>query len=229
MEITQLYPNTWSFDEGGVRFFLLAGTKRALLIDSGMTTPNVRALAAQYTSLPLFLLNTHADPDHIGGNAEFSRFYMNPAEGANYYTQQKRTDGELVPVENGDVLDLGDRPLTIITTPGHTPGSIAVLDERNRALFSGDPVQDGNIYMFGPQRDLHAYRLSLEKLNAMKERFDRIYPSHGSLCVSPELIEKLIKGAQQVLDKTAPAEELALHGQRVLRYDVGCAGFYCGS
>ena len=40
MNITQYNENTWIFDEGEVRFFLLTGTKEALLIDCGMQTKN---------------------------------------------------------------------------------------------------------------------------------------------------------------------------------------------
>ena len=50
----------------------------------------------------------------------------------------------------GDIIDLGDRPLKIIDIPGHTPGSIAILDVKNRVLISGDSV-DGNaatLYQF---------------------------------------------------------------------------------
>ena len=58
--IIQMDAQTWIFDEGGVRFFLLTGDKEALLIDSGMETQNARELAQSLTKLPIRLLNTHA-------------------------------------------------------------------------------------------------------------------------------------------------------------------------
>ena len=97
VNINRIDENTWSFEEPGVRFFLLAGRERALLIDSGMQTRNAKELAGELTALPLSLLNTHADPDHIGSNGEFDSFYMNPAEASNYYNSQKRT-GTILPV-----------------------------------------------------------------------------------------------------------------------------------
>lgn len=39
--------------------------------------------------------------------------------------------------KKGDVIDLGNRPLEIIELPGHTPGSIGILDVKTRALFAG--------------------------------------------------------------------------------------------
>ena len=218
--------NTWIFKEGGVRFFLLVGTERALLIDSGMETRNAKELAQELTDLPVSLLNTHADPDHIGSNDEFDRFYMHPAEASNYYNSQKQT-GTIVPVWDGDILDLGDRPLCIITLPGHTPGSIAVLDEKNRRIFTGDPVQDGRIFMFGVQRELHAYRHSLLKLQNYAEVFDEIYPSHGTCPLKPSIIMELHEAAGKILDGQLTGQPGDMFGNPITVYDAGPATFLC--
>ena len=45
MGFEKIFENTYVCDEGGVRFFLLTGEEKALLVDSGMETKNVRALA----------------------------------------------------------------------------------------------------------------------------------------------------------------------------------------
>lgn len=218
--------DTWIFEEEGVRFFLLAGKERALFIDSGMTTENIREMARERTSLPLSLLNTHADPDHIGANKEFDCFLMSPSECSNYYNVQKRT-GNIIPVWDGDGIDLGDRPLRIIAVPGHTPGSIAVLDEKNRRLFSGDPVQDGRIFLFGAQREMHGYRHGLLRLQKYADQFDEIYPSHGTCPVKPELIMKLYDAAGEVLDGKVQGSRIEVFGKPVTAYDVGVATFLC--
>lgn len=228
MEIIQIDPQTWRMEEANVRFFLLAGTQKALLIDSGMQTHNARQIAQSLVPLPVGLLNTHGDMDHVGSNAEFAEFYMNPAEASNYYNTQKRT-GRILPVENGDVIDLGGRRLEILSLPGHTPGSIAVLDVDRRVLISGDPVQDGDIFMFGVQREMHAYLLSLQKLERCRGRFDVIFPSHGSFPVSPDLIPALREGAARVLNGEVPGTDMEFHGIPLKRYDVGCAAFLCNA
>lgn len=226
METIQINENTWRFEDSGVRFFLLAGAKKALLIDSGMQVRNAKEIAESLVDVPVELLNTHADIDHVGSNGEFDSFYMNPAEASNYYNTQKRT-GTIIPVTDGDVIDLGGRELEIITIPGHTPGSIAVLDKNNRVLISGDPIQDGNIFMFGVQREMHAYLLSLEKLESYRDRFDTIYPSHGSFPVKPKLIDALHEGAERILAGEAEGSDAEFHGMKIKRYDVGVAGFLC--
>ena len=226
MEIIQVNEKTWRIEDGGVRFFLLAGEKKALLIDSGMQVHNAKEIAEGLVDLPIELLNTHADRDHVGSNDEFDFFYMNPAEASNYYNTNKMT-GTIIPVTDGDIIDLGGRELEIITLPGHTPGSIAVLDKNNRVLISGDPIQDGDIFMFGVQREMHAYLLSLEKLEKYKDRFDTIYPSHGTFPIGPEFIEALQEGATRILAGEVEGTDMELHGTRINRYDVGVAGFLC--
>ena len=219
-EIIQIRENTWQIEDGGVRFFLLAGTERALLIDSGMNIDNVRDIAAGLTGLPLSLLNTHADRDHIGSNEQFEAFYMHPAEEPVYRRSGK--PGAILPVVDGDVLDLGGRALRIIHLPGHTPGSIAVLDVQNRALISGDPIQvNGNIFMFGSHRDLEAYVRSLERLETLRDQFDEIWPSHADIPIGPEAISKLCEGARDVLDGKIQGVPTEIHGTSILVYDVG--------
>ena len=103
---------TWRIENGGVRFFLLAGREKALLIDTGMTAPDARQIAESLTDLPLLLLNTHGDRDHISGNGAFPSFYMHPAEEPHY--RSSGGTGELIPIMDGDELELGDRLLRII-------------------------------------------------------------------------------------------------------------------
>lgn len=225
MQTNKLYENTWEFNEGGVRFFLLAGAEKAALIDSGMSTKNAKQLAEEITGLPLILINTHADVDHIGSNAQFDSFYMNPAECSNYYRSGR--SGAFLPARDGDVIDLGGRPLKVIETPGHTPGSIALLDVLNRRIFTGDPIQDGRIFMFGVQREMHAYISSLERLEKMTSEFDLIYPSHGSCPVLPDMISKLKADAVKILRKEVSGTPGEVFGQKIVSYDMGDAVFLC--
>ncbi len=223
-KIIQIDDQTWRIEEAGVRFFLLTGSREALLVDSGMEVRNAREIAQTLTGLPLRLLNTHADMDHTGSNGEFETAYMHPAECYNYY-KGKDSRRQITPVWEGDVLDLGERPLEVISLPGHTPGSIALLDRKRRVLISGDPVQDGEIFMFGPQREAHAYQYSLEKLERMADRFDTIYPSHGHFPIAPSQIRALHEGMERVLNGEIEPEKVECFGTMVNRYDVGVASF----
>ena len=222
--ISLIDSHTYRIDEEGVRFFLLEGTGKALLIDSGMMVHNAKEIAGTLTSLPIFLLNTHGDIDHVGSNEEFESFYMNDAEASNYYKVQKKK-GVIIPLENGDILDLGDRKLEIITLPGHTPGSIGVLDASRGWLFSGDPVQDGSIFMFGVEREMHAYIRSLEKLEGYMDRFEFVFPSHGTCPLSSDYIPRLREKAKDVLEGKTKGELIRIHGMNVMKHDVALASF----
>ena len=224
-EIIKMNENTWRIEDGGVRCFLLEGKDKALLIDSGMTLPDARTLAEGVTSLPLELLNTHADPDHISGNAAFDRCYMHPEEEAAY--RQNKGTGTVVPVKDGDVLDLGDRPLRIIHIPGHTPGSIAILDEKARVLISGDSVQGGGIFMFGEGRDMRKFAESMKHLAEYADRFDTVYPSHGSIPLEADLVGKLEGAAKEIQAGKASGEYTDLFGHKVWQYKFPFAGFFC--
>ena len=224
-EIIKINENTWRFEDGNVRFFLLCGSEKAALIDSGMNTPDAKDLAKKLTDLPIILINTHADRDHISGNGSFDALYMSPNEEPNY--RDAGGKGDFIPVCEGDEIDLGGRVLRIIDNPGHTPGSIAILDKENRVLIGGDSIQDGNIFMFGKYRDLKTYIKSLKHISEMNDSFDCIYPMHGSFPVYPDLIPKLIEGAQEILDGKAKGEKVDMFGRSVTLYKFPYAGFLC--
>ena len=46
-------------------------------------------------------------------------------------------------LDEGDVVDLGDRAFKVFHLPGHSPGSIALYEAATGLLFSGDVVYDG--------------------------------------------------------------------------------------
>ena len=135
-QIIKIKDDTFRVEDGGVRFYVFCGKEIAAVIDTGMNTPNAKELVQSITSLPLVLINTHADPDHISGNSAFDTIYMSPAEEENY--RERGGTSSFIPIKEGDEIDLGGRSLFVIDIPGHTPGSIALLDEKNRILVSGD-------------------------------------------------------------------------------------------
>jgi glyoxylase-like metal-dependent hydrolase (beta-lactamase superfamily II) len=48
-------------------------------------------------------------------------------------------------LDEGDVIDLGDRHFEVLHLPGHSPGSIALWEKATGILFSGDAIYDGVI------------------------------------------------------------------------------------
>ena len=70
----------------------------------------------------------------------------------------------------GDAIDLGDRHFTVLHTPGHSPGSIALWEEATAILFSGDAVYDGPLVDDCYHSDIDDYRATMERLLAIPAR-----------------------------------------------------------
>ena len=85
---------------------------------------------------------------------EVSSFHITPAPLTGY-------------LDDGDHIDLGDRVLRVLHLPGHSPDSIALLDEKNQILFSGDVIYNGDLFDTLYHSDRDAYRESLERLKSI--------------------------------------------------------------
>lgn len=73
-------------------------------------------------------------------------------------------------VEDGDIVDIGDRHFEILHLPGHSPGSIGLWEAAHGILFSGDCLYDGPLLDGLPESDLAAYRTSMERLRELPVR-----------------------------------------------------------
>jgi glyoxylase-like metal-dependent hydrolase (beta-lactamase superfamily II) len=195
-----------------------------VLLDAGIASTPEAATAPELASLGLGLadltlvVNSHAHPDHMGGNAVLRERsgarVAAPALEVGWLEDNERlllelwgSDpaaldlsgdersellgmlGERVRVDvllrDGDLLP-ADRPLRVITTSGHSPGHIAVLDETSRTLFSFDDVQgrgqpylDGSVWLAPLYTDVDRYVGGLQRL--LELDFDALVPSHGEI------------------------------------------------
>lgn len=60
--------------------YLLCGSERAVLIDTGLGVADIRAVVERLTGLPVLVLTTHVHWDHIGGHQFFPEFAVHEAE-----------------------------------------------------------------------------------------------------------------------------------------------------
>jgi len=85
------------------------------------------------------------------------------------------------PIDDGDTIDLGDRVLTALHLPGHSPGSIAFFEPHEGVLFSGDVVYDldpGEQLLDGIRGAVIAdYVNSLQRVADLPVKV--VYPGHG--------------------------------------------------
>jgi len=205
MEFTsqKIAENIWAIGQKGVRAFLLVGQDNAILVDTCFGG-DIRSVCQSITNNPITLITTHSDPDHIGCDQQFPTQYLHSAEVARYEGRSKSAP-HAVPMQEGDVFQVGDYSLEVILVPGHTPGSIALLDRKHRFLISGDTVQAHCIFMHGDGRDLPTFRSSIAKLEKMWRDglFDTVFPSHGEAVVTADILEDHLALADDILNGTA--------------------------
>jgi glyoxylase-like metal-dependent hydrolase (beta-lactamase superfamily II) len=79
-------------------------------------------------------------------------------------------------LQEGDVLDLGDRTLEVLHLPGHSAGCIALYDKRSQVLFSGDVIYDGELLDELHCSNISDYINTYERLQKLP--IDTVYPGH---------------------------------------------------
>lgn len=196
--------NVWSIEEDFVRCFLVAGQERALLLDTGLGKGDLKECVQSLTKLPLMVVHTHADGDHTGGDSFFGEISLHEADWLRYQKDHPANTPHSF-LQRGQVLDLGGVELEVIHVPGHTPGSIALLDRQRRTLFAGDTVQRGApVFLFGPGRDLAQYIDSLRLLCSRLEEFDTILSCHGDAMLPAVYLSDMLAAAQDLRDGKLP-------------------------
>ena len=156
----------------------------AALIDAGVgEAAHLRdlesALASRRARLTRILV-THGHRDHAAGAPALARahpgavFAKLPWAGEDeQYHVVWRTLGD------GETVDAGGEPLTVLHTPGHSPDHLVFWHTVTRTIFSGDLVVLGSSVMIHTSRggNLAQYLASLERLKALEPA--RLLPAHG--------------------------------------------------
>lgn len=105
------------------------------------------------------------------------------------------------PLPEEGYFELGGRRVEIIPTPGHTAGSICLLDQKNGWLFSGDTTcRKGVLLHFPESTDVGTYQNSLQKLKAMADegRIQKLFPAHQETPIGPELLDTFWEACERL-------------------------------
>jgi glyoxylase-like metal-dependent hydrolase (beta-lactamase superfamily II) len=148
------------------------GRDRSLLFDSGLGVVSLVEQVPWLEHSPLLVVASHTHFDHIGNHHEFPNrachkneadilalptpdrtlatryakldmFERLPPGGFDEQAYRVRPAPASRLLEDGDIIDLGDRHFEVLHVPGHSPGSIALWEPVTGVLLSGDAVYDG--------------------------------------------------------------------------------------
>lgn len=207
--------------------YLIQGTDRALLFDTGLGLVPIRPLIEELTRLPVEVLNSHSHFDHVGGNAEFDRilaldtaytrantqgfphaalarevaaasFCVGAPKGADTAGFRTRPWKPTRTVADRDTIDLGGRVLEILHVPGHTPDAVALLDRANGLLWTGDSYYDGTIWLYVTETNLDDYERSLARLAALTPGLVKLLPAHNTATAEPRRLLQAKQGIRQL-------------------------------
>ncbi|MBZ9685225.1 MBL fold metallo-hydrolase [Clostridium estertheticum] len=218
--VEQIAPNTYRIDENGaVNCYLAVGKDRALLIDTGCGIGNLKSTVEQITALPVDVVLTHAHCDHAGGVGWYERFFVHEADRAFAYrilssrlaartivrkTASKSDFAKLpfkskpMPISNGHIFELGGRSISVIHTPGHTRGSIVLLDDKHKIMFTGDDINPFLLMCLPGCTSLKEWLTGGEKILEFSKEYTAYY-GHGDGVQTVEQMEKTINYIRDIL------------------------------
>jgi glyoxylase-like metal-dependent hydrolase (beta-lactamase superfamily II) len=240
-KVVRMDENTWriidGFGKGTVYSYLLTGTEKAILIDTGMGLTNMKRITDELTPLPVAVVNTHGHIDHISCNYQYKTAYLHPDDEAIFLQHSAReyrsmllagllTEAKMptwllklpilsgmakkisnipvrenrIPLSDGMRLDLGGRTVEVICTPGHTPGSVCLLDIERQQLFSGDSVcAEGVLLMLDHSSPVETFKESILHLKSTSKRFVNIWPAHHQLPLDHSWMDEYIRCTEQII------------------------------
>jgi len=230
--VKEVAPKIWSIDDRkAVNIYLVEGTDSAMVIDTGMGVADLLSQVMKLTSKPLIVVNTHGHSDHTGADYQFEKIYIHAADSADAREGNLKASREnaaknmlrgavpddidlfkgrenhfrFLTVRNGHIFNLGNRHIEVIETPGHTPGSICLLDKEDKLLFTGDNDNTA-VWLFLPNcTPLSVYYKTLQSLSNRIPEFTTLFPGHG-IPKKSDFINEQVECVKSILNHTCVSE-----------------------
>lgn len=236
----QIARDTWCITDRWKNFaYLLIGKEKALLIDSCSGEGNIRTVIESITEKPVMVLSTHGHFDHTGGNSCWPDAWMTKEAALHakepfdptheeWFQAKPYPDYQIHDIQDGQKIDLGQRIAKIISIPAHSEGSVAILDEKTRFLFTGDEIESGQVIWIVRNQSVSVkelarmHKTNMEKLLEYRSNYDYIWPAHNGVPLEPDsyiqdfikLDELIMEDHQQTMEDTAgfgfPADNQAV-------------------
>lgn len=223
LEISKLEDNLWVIQTADkTSMYLIEGKKKAMLIDTGTKCAKLDSIVGLITKKPLYVVITHAHPDHAGNIEFFEEIYLHQADTSLLTMFGKNYKGKVNYVKDGDVFNLGGKKIEVSYMPAHTPGSIVLLDRKSSNCFSGDAFGSGLVWLqLRPTAPIKTYINSCNQMQALMDAgINNIYCGHYphlNTALHKEYISDMRTLAEALETGTAPeAKEYAI------KASIGC-------
>ncbi|MBL7160083.1 MAG: MBL fold metallo-hydrolase [Candidatus Aenigmarchaeota archaeon] len=205
--------------------YLIKGNKFDLLIDTGTGIWNLKKEIQKITKNKILVVNTHAHFDHCGGNYQFKNIAIHKIENTFLKKPDKENTASFlfeksdikapIPIKeykvkyskaskilsNAKEIDLGNKKIKVIHTPGHSPGSICMYNKEKQILFSGDLIYNGKLLFNLSHSNKKRYIKSLKKISKLKIK--KVFPGHNEAFDGIKL-KKMIFSAIKLLKIEKP-------------------------
>ncbi len=226
--------------------YLIVGSERALLFDTGLGIGDIRQVTRELTDLDVVVVNSHSHYDHIGGNHAFDEILSPDTE----YTRRRagglahEAVAEFVGpgwiwkdtppgfsvdeyrsrpftitrfLTDREELALGGRTLEVILTPGHAPDSLCLLDREGGLLFTGDTFYLAPLYTHLEGSDFDQYLATARLLAELAPEVAVLMPAHNEPGVAGDYLLHLRDAFEQVAAGMEPS--VITDGNREYRFD----------
>lgn len=210
-----LFQIAWGLDS--TCMYVLVTRDKALVVDTQTMTEFEGKTIADYvksiTDKPLVVVNTHPHRDHIAGNPQFGEVHLSAPAMEEVRAVAARENTPITytmkPLKDGDLIDLGDRKIEVIAIPAHSPGSIALLDQKTGYLFTGDEIDPGQVVGMNPVK-IKLHHANMQKLYEKHySRISMIIPAHNGAPVTKRYIKYFMDLDAKIIAGTAPEVPIA--------------------
>ena len=191
--------------------YLIIGEKSAVLFDLAVNLPDIHEYVKTLTDKPVKLVLSHGHYDHCYHLEKFRDVWMHPND--EFLLRQGMLG--MPPVDpcpsihylnNGDVIELGNHLLEVIHIPGHTPGSILLLDKKYRLLFSGDTCARRLLYGLHGVIPFKDFCQTLKRLQ--EKEFDVFYSAHDRCAIPKSYLNYMINEIENEVPESSSNIEL---------------------
>lgn len=212
----------------GEMMYLIKGSKKNILIDSGVGIGHLREYIRNVLNVEVdSVVLTHGHIDHIGGACEFENVFLHELD---YEVSKKHLCREMqiehlhmnninaANIEEADfvslksikynklnigaVFNLGDISIEIFEGRGHSQGQITILIREEKYLILGDACNDLVFLFLDESSSVMEYRKMLEKLKFdLQGKYEHVLVSHGKGYEKHDIISEVLLVCDDIIKR----------------------------